>query len=854
MPDHAPRRVFLSHTGELRGHPAGRSFIAAAEEAVSRAGDAIVDMAYFEARDTSPAEVCREKVRDADVYVLVAGFRYGTPVRDEPELSYTELEFQAATDAGLPRLVFLLGDETTGPATFFLDHRYGSRQAAFRSRLLDSGLVAATVTTPDALVAALQHGLMARRPAAHRVWNIPGGLGSFTGRDATLTRLGATLATGHRAVLHGMAGAGKTATAAEYARRHSDDYDVAWWVPAEDPTLIPDQLSTLAQSLGLTDAGDAAEVAVGRLLGELQRRDRWLLIFDNATEPAGLDRFLTGGGDILITSRNPDWAPAVPVVEMSLFTRAEAVAAVRDRLPELSEPDADRLAAAAGDLPLAVGQVAAQLAETDLTVDAYLELLAARGHEVFGGSWSVAFDRLAEDHPVAFQLLTLLAWLGQEPVPRTLIAEHAGRLPAPLSKIAGDPLGLAATMRVLRRRSLARVTPDGLELHRVPAALLRARDGARWPLIALRLLDDARPPSPTNAPETWAAWRRLLPHLLAATDPARVGDALPATKARLVGAAGSYLTARGEPQAALPQQERAYALLQARFGDDHPRTLTAGHNLAVVLNTLGRYDRSRVLLGRVLDRRRAVLGPDDPKTLLTAANLALATISQGQVREGLTLQRDTLRRYEQDPVGNGKEIMSMIGQIAVSLRRHGDHEEAWSLHRCLLDRQRQALGPDHRQTLRTANNLGIDLRRLGRHEESRELHQDTWERACRVFGPDHPDTLRMASNLATALSRCDRSAEARELHADTLERRRRVLGADHPQTRRSARNVARLSESADVARLSESADLARLSESADVARPSGSTDVAPPSEGADLGEDVGGDEVEQVEVGEVDHP
>ena len=141
--------------------------MAAAEAAVSRAGDAVNDMAYFAACDQAPAAMCRAAVEQADVYVLIAGFRYASPVRDQPEVSYTELEHQVAEELGIPRLVFLLDEQAEGPAAMFLDPTHGARQMEFRTRLVNSGVTTATVTNPDSLEAALLHALIALPRRSH---------------------------------------------------------------------------------------------------------------------------------------------------------------------------------------------------------------------------------------------------------------------------------------------------------------------------------------------------------------------------------------------------------------------------------------------------------------------------------------------------------------------------------------------------------------------------------------------------------------------------------------------------------------------------------------------------------------
>lgn len=831
-------RVFLSHTSELRELPRGGSFVAAAEAAVVRTQCVIADMTYFAARDQAPADYCRVAVQQADVYVGIIGFQYGSPVRDQPDVSYTELEFEVATECSLPRLIFLLDEnaEIPLPAAKIIDHAHGARQAAFRSRLQDdAGITVVRVASPAELEARVYQALMeltstgAGGPQARRDAPVGASVAVPFGRPAVVTRGRETLlrelqrqmGQGGMVVLTGMGGVGKSTVAAELAHRVERQLRRrgawVWWVSGADAATLTAGMVTVARRLDASEEdiqaiSDQSPDAPDRMWALLEQAPRgWLLVIDNADSPSTLAApfVLTGRGHrspshveriglvadgtgwvrpsrrglLLVTSRHSEpatWGRHATVHRVGVLATADAAHVLCDLAPAAGDrKQAQALGERLGGLPLAL-----------ILAGTYLRSEISR---------LASFD----DYRFA---------LDKESLGSGLLN------PDPDTEQANDER--TAVMRTWE------ISLDDLSLHGLPQA--RA---------LLRLLSCYAPSVPI--PLGMLEPQRLAP-LIDQSVPSR--EAPPATRIeqalRGLVRLGLIDTATVAGERALvvhpviADTNRAHLLPTVTPSEPDPGvirqvavTLIAGAVDALNPRQPSDWPRFRLLtshLHAVLGSTAAFLD-EDHLAILTLATTGTVTtyLWTGAIPTAMELTRSTLvhsrRLHEEQPnkptarhrlayetgqVGRWPEADAAFRELLDARRRLvGDNQpdqrttEYWAeaelAFRELLDTERHVFGMDHPATLTTLHALAWSAASQGRWADAEVAFRDVLDADRRLSGRNHPSTLTARHNLAWVIGNQGRWQEAEAAFRDLIDAKRQVYGADHPAVSAAAYELGR---------------------------------------------------------------
>jgi hypothetical protein len=598
----------------------------------------------------------------------------------------------------------------------------------------------------------------------------------FTGREPLLAKLHQQLQTTGitalaQAAIHGLGGIGKTQTAIEYAHRFGTSYRFVLWVRAEQEAEIGAAYLSIARDLGLVEEKADLETAVQALKAWLSHEDGWLLVFDNADDPALLRAYLPvtrTGGKVLLTSRAKIFAD-VGIREpfrVETMDPDDAIAFLFKRTKRDEAGPAAELAQALDYLPLALEQAAAYVDTVGVSLSDYLASFRRRGLKLLekgkpgaeypasvATTWNLAVTNIKKASPASSELLTAAAFLVPDSIPIEIFtlggSELGDLLAEALKGVDEDPLIFWELLTPLERYSLVeRLPDDAFKLHRLTQEVIKDSLGEEgrqaWAERVVRALDAAYP---WPEFENWELCERLQPNARVASELTRTYKLESAESGRLFNEAGYFAWERGDYASAKLLIELALEIIESVRGSEHPNTLSSRNNLAEILYDLGDLAGARKLHEQTLEARERVLGSEHPDTLISRNNLA--------------------------------EILYNLGEPS----------GAKKLHKQTLEIQERVLGGEHPDTLQSRNNLAETLRALGDLAGARKLHEQNCESFERELGDEHPNTLTSRNNLAWTLYEQGERQTARELMARVVEGRRRVLGEEHPWTQGSIESL-----------------------------------------------------------------
>ncbi|MFI1354934.1 FxSxx-COOH system tetratricopeptide repeat protein [Streptomyces sp. NPDC020898] len=627
----------------------------------------------------------------------------------------------------------------------------------------------------------------------------------FTGRSPLLEQVRSQFvaaAAGQRLpqVLHGLGGVGKTHLAREYANRFKADYDLVWWVDAEQPDLVAPKLADLGRRLD-PSIGDEVSEAVEAALQALRAArpyKRWLLVFDNVEDlDQVINRFseLTGPipddvyGHLLVTTRTKPTSTQVRSLQVEVFTREESVEHLTRRVPGLSEEDAALVADAVGDLPLAIEVAAGWLETTATPVGEYIEQLREQSTRVLsmpaavdaveypssvGATWNISITRLRHESPAAARLLELCSFLSAEPISMTLVgSDPMIRALLPYDKDLRARYMLGKVTQALRKFALAKVdsTDNTIQVHRLVQAAVRdsmAPDVAEDTVHEVhRILAAVRPPEgAVDNPAEWPKFEVIWPHLV----PSNIRECAEEEPRQLMVDRMRYLWKRGELHVARTLGTQLNEFWSTEFPDSNDeQILNLRFELANILRSQGEYQAARKMDEDTLTSQRRLLGEDHPSLLITSGSVAADLRALGRFNEALQLDQRIYSGFRGILGEDDSRTLRSANNLAIDHRLTGDSEAALRLDEDTVRRRTALDGPRHPYTLTTRSHYARDLRELGAYDDSVEILREVRDNFGQVLNPYVPEVLRVDKSLAVSLRRAGRLEEALRLSEQTWE-------------------------------------------------------------------------------------
>jgi tetratricopeptide (TPR) repeat protein len=564
------------------------------------------------------------------------------------------------------------------------------------------------------------------------------------------------------ATLKGLGGVGKSVLAREYAWRNRERYHGVWWIRAEKPETLLDDLIELGSRLvsGLKEVQDRSQAARAALdaVARLKAEKPWLLVYDNVNEPGEIDKLTpVAGAHVLITTRWSDWGRAVVPVKVTPFPPGVAAQFLLDTTGRIDRAGAEKLAEALGYLPLALDHAAAYMRRTGIDFPTYEKLAAnliekapkgvAYETPVFA-TFALAIDKAAEACPEAEKLMGLCAFLAPDRIPLDLFTTDV------MSEIErGEAVAALVEVSLVTLEPMDDGSP-GLSVHRLVQEVMRGRlrSGGRYDDAAAAVRDLVLAPLPKGndvyQPASWSTYRRLEPHAASLLEHLPDSVPEPSRTSLLLSLVAEYYRVRAHYALAEPLMRRALAIEEASPDSAHPNLAVYLNNLAELLKYTDRPGEAEQLMRRALAIDEASLGSDHPNVGIRLNNLAELMRVTNRLDEAEPLCRRALEIGEKNFGPEHPRFAIHLNNLALLLQATNRLGEAEFFYRRALAIDEANSGPEDLAVAIDLNNLGELLRVTNRPGEAEPLMRRALAIVEACLGTDHPTTRTTRANLA----------------------------------------------------------------------------------------------------------
>ena len=492
-------------------------------------------------------------------------------------------------------------------------------------------------------------------------------------------------------------------------------------------------------------------------------------------------------GSILLTTRDERLGQRLAGRHASMIVDRMSLQEAQDllrngqlELPKHSNLDDTRnLLEALEYLPLAISQAAAFISENHITLSEYLEILRTsdsdtqellnedledlrRDKESENSvikTWKLSFDLISEREPRAAEILSLMAVLDRQGIPKSLLQDPSDQI-----------VGFTKALGILLAFSLIKAGRDQgvYELHRMVQLatqnwLQMQHQMKTWQEKALSVVADKFPAK--KFVQNRQICESLLPHAQTAIQYGEELGMCSEKYADLLCNVASFDGEYGRHEISVKRISAAYEVKKNLWGEEHRSTLLSMSHLVWAYRDMGRLQTAQELQIKFLQTSKRVLGPAHGYTINGMHLLGILYQDQRQWKEAEELLEQVIETYHQAQDPRALDAMS---HLCIGYDEQGHYRKAIAhLERC-VDLRSKISGADHRGTLEGMSILAGFHQKEGNYREAVDIMERLVDLQSKSHDLDHPWTLNCMENLSMAYSDVDRHSDAIALLKKTL--------------------------------------------------------------------------------------